>query len=301
MSENTSFKRSNSMIQLMNWVLSRMRSIALRVLWRIRNHINLAPASDQEAYYRLRLLSSLMPRYQPGTIFLPFGRLHFIDVLSLRYQFLEIFIQRSYDFDTERPDPLIFDCGANIGLSVIWFKLRYPQSRIVAFEADPVIAEVLEDNLNRLGFKEDVKAVRVAVWTKTGKIRFLSNKADSGRVDERKGDKLVDAVRLTDWITEPVDLLKLDIEGAEYEVIHDLCETGKIKLIHRMVCEIHGRLREDQTRLAEILATLTIHNFHFTFNHARCAPDLPGEVIPTPFSAARDGRFLLHLYAWQGT
>jgi len=283
------------------WFVSRMHSIALRVLWRIRNYINLTPASDQEAYYRLRLLSSSIPRYQLGTISLPFGRLQFIDALSLRYQFLEIFLQRSYDFEAERPDPLIFDCGANIGLSVIRFKLRYPQSRIVAFEADHIIAEVLEGNLDRLDFKEGVKVVQAAVWTKTSKTRFLSNRADSGRVDEQKGDKLVDAVRLADWITEPVDLLKLDIEGAEYEVIHDLCETGKIKLIHRMICEIHGRSREDQTRLAEILATLTIHNFHFTFNHARCAPDLPGEVKPTSFSAASDGRFLLHLYAWQET
>ncbi len=276
-----------------------MRTIISRTSWRIRNYMRLAPTSDQEAYYRLCLLSSSMPRYQSGTISLPFGRLHFVDALSLQSQFLEIFLQRGYDFEAERPNPLIFDCGGNIGLSVIWFKLRYPQSRIVVFEADPVIAEVLEGNLDKLGFKEGVKVVHAAVWTKTGKIRFLSNGADSGSVDEQKGDKLVNAVRLADWITEPVDLLKLDIEGAEYEVIHDLCETGKIGLVHRIICEIHGRLGEDRRRLAEILAALANYNFHFTFNHARCAPDLPGEAEPTPFSAARDGKFLLRLYAWQ--
>ena len=261
--------------------------------------MKLVPTSDQEAYYRLCLLSSSMPRYQPGTITLPFGRLHFVDALSLQYQFLEIFLQRGYDFEAERPDPLIFDCGGNIGLSAIWFKLRYPQSRVVVFEADPAIAEVLEGNLDRLGVKEGVKVVHAAVWTKNGKIHFLSNGADSGRVNEQKGDKLVDAVRLADLITESVDLLKLDIEGAEYKVIHDLCETGKIRLVHRMICEIHGRSKEDKDRLAKMLAALANHDFHFTFNHARCAPDLPGEDEPTPFPAACDGKFLLHLYAWQ--
>lgn len=280
-------------------LLSQMHKVVLRIFWRFRNYLKLTPTSDQEAYYRLCLLSSSMPRYQPGTIFLPFGWLHFVDALSLQYQFLEIFLQRSYDFEAERSDPLVFDCGGNIGLSVIWFKLRYPQSRIVVFEADPAIAEVLEDNLDRLGFKEGIKVVHAAVWTKNGKIRFFSNGTDSGTVDRQKGDKLVDAVRLADLITEHVDLLKLDVEGAEYEVIRDLCETGKIKLVHRMICEIHGRSRGDQMRLAKMLSALTNHDFDFTFNHARCAPDLPGEAKPTPFSAAPDGKFLLHLYAWQ--
>ncbi len=276
-----------------------MRTVILRALWRLRNYMKITPTSDQEAYYRLCLSLSSMPRYQSGSVSLPFGRLCFVDALSLKYQFLGIFLQRSYDFEIDRPSPLILDCGGNIGLSVIRFKLRCPQSRVVVFEADPIIAEVLHDNLERLGFKEGVEVVRAAAWVKTGKISFVRDGADSGRVDEQKGDKLVEAVRLADWITEPVDLLKLDIEGAEYEVFRDLCETGKIELVRRMICEIHGRSKEDRTRLAEILSALASRDFRFTFNYASCAPYLPGEAKPTPFSAVRDGKFLLHLYAWQ--
>lgn len=276
---------------------SQIRTIILRALWRVRNHLKLTPTSEREVYYRLHLLSSLLPRYRPGTISLPFGRLHFVDVLSLRYQFLDIFLQRCYDFETERPDPLILDCGSNIGLSVVWFKQQYEQSRIIAFEADPLIAKILCANVAALRLK-NVEIVEAAAWNRAGRVNFVSDGADSGRADPHGEQQLIDTVRLADFITEPIDLLKLDIEGAEYVVLQDLYETGKIELVKCLICEVHGR-HEDKERLADLLKALTEWGFSFTFTHARCAPDLPGEAEPTPFSAACDGKFLLHLYAWQ--
>ena len=51
----------------------------------------------------------------------------------------EIFIQELYRFETSNPAPVIIDCGANCGLSVVYFKQLFPAAKIVAVEADPIV------------------------------------------------------------------------------------------------------------------------------------------------------------------
>src|SRR5690606_32260101 len=59
----------------------------------------------------------------------------------------EIFVNHEYAFKTETESPLIVDCGANIGLSTLYFKSQYPQSRIIAFEPDKQNIELLKHNI----------------------------------------------------------------------------------------------------------------------------------------------------------
>ena len=152
---------------------------------------------------------------------------------------------------------------------------------------------------------DNVTLIRKAVWIKNGMIGFSSDGADSGRIDlwgphpsRGAGRGGVEAIRLADYINQPIDLLKLDIEGAEFAVIQDLCETGKISHVKCFICEVHGR-GHDKSLLADMLKLLEKHGFSFTFAHARSAPFLIGEPDPSPFPNASDGKFLLHLYAWQ--
>ena len=49
----------------------------------------------------------------------------------------DIFVRRIYHFESHRSDPLIIDCGSNIGLSILYFVSTYPSSRVIAFEPDP--------------------------------------------------------------------------------------------------------------------------------------------------------------------
>jgi FkbM family methyltransferase len=216
--------------------------------------------------------------------------------MALQSQYKEIFVQRGYDFITKREDPLILDCGGHIGLSAVRFKQQYPWSRVIVFEADPKVAQVLSGNLQALDLK-DVRFVQAAVWNKGGTVRFESNRADASRVTN-DGTCQVEAVRLADVINEPVDLLKVDIEGAEYPVLLDLCDSGKIRHVNQLVIELHGR-GHDQTHVPGLFEALRSHGFRFTFSHARVAPDLPGQAEPTPFPGLADAKFLLRLYAWQ--
>jgi FkbM family methyltransferase len=180
---------------------------------------------------------------------------------------------------------------------VVWFKQRYPNSRVTVFEADPSIAEVLASNMAVLKMK-DVEIVQAAVWNQTGTVSFAADGADAGQINDRAGHREVRSVRLADFIMEPVDLLKLDIEGAEYSVVSDLYGTGKLHLVNRLICEIHSR-PEERYQIAALLSALVQDGFKISFNHARSAPDLRGDAEPTPFPSVPDGKCLLHLYAWR--
>jgi FkbM family methyltransferase len=273
-----------------------MRRPLRTAFWRVKERLAVPPATAVETETRLAWLAARTPRYSPGEFRFPFGRLRYVDALSLRYQYVDIFVQRGYDFRCSRADPTILDCGSNVGLSVIAFKRRYPKARITAFEADPTIADVLASNLSTAG-AEDVIVVKAAAWVRPGTVKFTRDGADSGRVDAGGGQD-VQAVRLADFVGERVDMLKLDIEGAEYAVIEDLCESRKIERVDRIVCEFHGR-PADKSGFARVLTRLMDAGFTFSVGAARCAPDLAGPVDPTPFAFAHDGKFLAQLYAWR--
>lgn len=266
-------------------------------LWRIKERLAVRPTSVAETEARLAWLAARTPRYRPGEFAFPFGRLRYVDALSLRWQYVDIFVQRGYHFECSRPDPVILDCGSNVGLSVIAFKQRYPMARVTAFEADPAIGDVLVSNLEMAGAR-DVEVVKGAAWVHAGSVRFVRDGADSGRIDVDDGAGTVESVRLADFIKDRVDLLKLDIEGAEYAVIDDLCQTRKIEQVDKIICEVHGRSR-DKARFPSVLTRLVDEGFTFSVATARSAPDLAGAPEPAPFTFAHDGKFLLQLYAWR--
>ena len=276
-------------------------SISKRVFkalnYRLRGALRLPPRSDAETSYHLQRLQAKMPRFSRGEFLFSFGRLHFVDVLSLACQFDDIFMRRVYDFTANSYSPRIIDCGGNVGLSVIWFKQRYPQSKITVFEADPTIAQVLEQNLKSVR-PDDVEIVKAAAWMAGGTVQFAPDGADGGRVCRSNYLREVPAVRLADLITGSVDLLKMDIEGAEFDVLADLCATGKIRQVRRLICEVHNR-DANCLNVSELLTALSQNGFKICFSHARPAPDLTGQPQLTPFPAVADGRFLLELYAWQ--
>lgn len=261
-----------------------------------RGRVGLPPRNEWETYARLARTVGKLARYQPGTFRFPWGTFRFVDGPSLQYQYLEIFVEGGYDFACPEHAPLILDCGGNVGLSVVRFKQCYPRSRIVVYEADPAVAEVLQANVSALNL-QDVDVRAAAVWREAGTVSFEAEGADGGRVGAGAG-RTVPALRLADEISDPVALLKLDIEGAEFAVLQDLCESGGMRQVQRVVCEVHSRPYTDE-KVEDLLAALRSSGFTVGFQHARSAPDLTGTRVLTPFPAVPDGKSLLHLYAWR--
>src|ERR1041384_2594292 len=86
----------------------------------------------------------------------------------------DIFVRRIYHFEAQRPDPLILDCGSNIGMSILYFKQAYPKSRVIGFEPDPSIFPYLKENVERAGLP-DVKLIQSAVAAQQGTLKFYSD------------------------------------------------------------------------------------------------------------------------------
>jgi FkbM family methyltransferase len=185
----------------------------------------LATVPEYRTLARLTTRYGRVPRFTPRTVNLHGWRLTVPDVRSFLETYRWIFLDQTYAFHTDNASPVIIDCGANIGMSILYFKTLYPQARIVGFEADPKLFKILEENVHGNGFK-DVELVNKAVWSSETVLTFLPDGADAGRIAEGEGANggamKVPTVRLRDYLADrKVDLLKMDIEGAEREVLHD--------------------------------------------------------------------------------
>ncbi|WP_339032136.1 FkbM family methyltransferase [Bradyrhizobium symbiodeficiens] len=187
--------------------------------------------------------------------------------------FHEIFIEQIY-FATLPAGANIIDCGANVGCSAIYFKLSFPDARITCFEPNPLIFPYLQKNVSGLS---SVETVQMACGKENGTISFKVHPAystgsttkDLWSPDMEKIE--VAQVRLSDRIKERVDLLKLDVEGAELDVLEDLEAAGKLSMIDRMSIEFHHNLTMDRSDLAQFLSIIERAGFAYTIDASRDA------------------------------
>jgi FkbM family methyltransferase len=200
-------------------------------------------------------------RYQTTAI--RFLNYHFTvpDCMSFIFQFKEIFVDESYKFKTQQTKPIIYDCGANIGMSCAYFKKKYPNATIKAFEADAKIAEILTHNLQKNQIK-DVEIISQAVWTSNEGIAISLEGADGASVFGTGAKTLIPSVRLRDLLAKEssIAMLKMDIEGAETEVLLDC--AAELSKIENIFIEYHAYLEQTQT-LAQILEVLTATGFRY--------------------------------------
>ena len=215
-------------------------STARRTLGAIRRRIFERP--EKAAWRQACHLADTTPRFTPGRIRLMDYDLGYADLLTLCPQWDDIFVKGTLAFGSASPAPRILDCGANVGLASLFFRRLYPEARITAFEADPALFAILDGNLQANG-AGTVDTRHAAVWTSAGSLTFHCEGSDSGMIGSLPGAvdgraTAVPSVRLRDVLDEgPVDLLKLDIEGAEDLVLAD-CEP----VLHRvkaLVMDLH--------------------------------------------------------------
>ncbi len=228
----------------------------------------LAPTPEEDARRKFEALAARIPRHTPGSVRLLDLDLAYADALSTVPQWDDLFVRQSLRFQAASDAPRILDCGANIGLATLWLKRAYRAARITAFEADPTIAAILQRNLRDNGVG-DVEVVPAAVWSTAGVVRFRAEGSDSGVVDAVGGDTPgrgidVRCVRLRDWLAaDAIDLIKMDIEGAELEVLRDSADSlGRVRAIHM---EVHD-FDVAERRLPACLDLLHRAGFSYTLN-----------------------------------
>ena len=202
-------------------------------------------------------------RYKDGVTIFQGKTINYIDYASYQSTLEELFNQKIYSFKTINETPLIIDCGANIGLSILFFKELYKDSKIIAFEADPKVFKCLCDNLSSFGFK-DVELINKALWDTETDLTFYSEGADGGRVDEKtfgNGEMIkVKTTCLSSYMNQKIDFLKIDIEGAEYRVLKE--SEPYLESVENIFVEYHSFVDKPQY-LNEILDILTKSGFRY--------------------------------------
>jgi FkbM family methyltransferase len=181
----------------------------------------------------------------------------------------ELFVDEVYKCILSDDTPYILDCGANIGLSIIYFKQQWPNAKIVAFEPDTKNFFYLTRNM--VSFQlSNVTAINKGVWKEETNLRFFSDGHLGGTVmhsdfSNSEGFPDTQFVRLRDYLDVKVDFLKIDIEGAEYEVIKDI--RDKLVNVEYLFVEFHGAANQKQT-LHEILLWISEAGFRYYIKSA---------------------------------
>ena len=243
------------------------------------------PTPERAMLQQLERSARRFPRYTNGSVRAGRYALEYGDAMSVWPQWEDIFIHRTLLFETSVETPRILDCGANVGVASLYFRQQYPRARITAFEADPAISDVCRRNLEANG-AADVDLVTAAVWTSRGETAFVCEGSDSGAVAALgviDGPvQTVATVRLRDYLGERIDLLKLDIEGAELPVLEDCAD--RLDAVQAMTVDLH-EFDPNRRQTGPMFDLLARAGFVFEQRHLALLPSR-SPVTRSPFPGA---------------
>lgn len=176
-----------------------------------------------------------------------------------------------YRYDL-KPDSLVLDCGGYEGNFARLIYERY-KCWVVVFE--PVEAfykqcQSIWKSVQGAGVKVEIYRNGVGAWDREIDLKIHGAMSRAEQLDPADLTERVNIIRLTDWIGEQkIDLLKLNIEGMEYEVIADLFNTCKIKQIKNLQVQFHIREPNDE-KLHRVMRDELLRTHRLTYEFPFC-------------------------------
>jgi FkbM family methyltransferase len=175
------------------------------------------------------------------------------DNKSDRPIFYQVFYEKQYDlYGIDFPDATrIIDGGANIGCASVYFSIRFPKAEILAIEPEKDNFSLLKRNSEPY---RNIDCIQAGIWDKNEKLSITNPTGGAAeymfennpaRDDMVNGMTLHSLLDFKNW--DSVDIIKLDIEGAEKEVFsaEDLSWLKKVKLL---IIELHDRYKKGCTK-----------------------------------------------------
>ena len=169
--------------------------------------------------------------------------------------FDQIFILENYRMNLPPGKGLIIDGGANAGHAAAYFACRFPEKKIIAVEPDASNCELIRKNIS---LYPNVELTESAIWNKNSYLKILNPEASQWafRVEEvsPQTQGAFRSVTIGELLHQSgfsrIDLLKLDVEGAEKEIFslgieNWLPHTGCI------ILEFHERINPGCTEAVE--------------------------------------------------
>ncbi len=250
-----------------------VRSVAQAFGLKMRR-VRIAPGSTGEVTTARAHLASAAKRSDPNDYTIKQTEIlelnvRFFNWNTLLFLFDEIFLSRCYAFEPGHRSPRILDAGANIGMATLWFSLAFPDARITSIEPDPTSFELLKANVEA-NLLERVTPIQAALAADSGSIELMIDLDKPGALlmstDARRMRGVpvtVPAIRLSDHVDGPVDLLKLDVEGAEHEIMNEMASSGALAEVQSIAMEYHHHIDPNVDRFSEMLALLERNGYAY--------------------------------------
>ena len=160
--------------------------------------------------------------------------------------FRQVLIDEEYFFQSSVQPGLIIDAGANVGYASVYFASRFPDATIIAIEPDTDNFQMLQRNTAAY---PKVRCIRAGLWSRDCFLK-ISNPDDGAcafRVEESMDpENAIPAVTVDTLLessgSDRIDILKLDIEGAERELFSAHNSATWIDRTDLIMVELHDRL-----------------------------------------------------------
>lgn len=177
--------------------------------------------------------------------------------------FEEVILKEAYNVRVGFEPYKIIDGGGNIGLAAVFFASKYPDATIVSLEPDKENFRLLQQNTKEY---TNIQSINIGIWNKQtnllvkdegqGNNGFFVIETDEVSADVIPSLSIYDIMKRMNW--DHIDILKLDVEGAEKEIFssnyQDWLPKTKVLII-----ELHDRMREGSSKA--VFSAISQYNF----------------------------------------
>ena len=187
---------------------------------------------------------------------------HFRDIYSDYAMFEQVFIEKQYELPIQLLNPLtIIDLGANVGYASLFFANKFPSAQIFSLEPEKNNFQTAKDNTS---LYKNIQLELGAIWHISETINVKDNGyGEAGfMVEKGNGENTIKAFTLEEVMNlmqvDKIDILKVDIEGAEKEIFENNYESW-IPNTKIIIVETHDRYKRGTSKA--VFNTISKYNF----------------------------------------
>ncbi len=166
--------------------------------------------------------------------------------------FYQMFLSKSYNIGIDNSPKVIIDCGANIGLSTVFFKNKFPDAQIIAIEPEKSNFDMLKKNTK---FYTNIHCLHNGIWNKSTNLSIeddnLGHWGFTVTEVDFENENTISAISINDIMIEfnikQIDILKIDIEGSEKELFEKDFENW-LSITKVLIIELHDGLKKGASK-----------------------------------------------------
>jgi FkbM family methyltransferase len=163
--------------------------------------------------------------------------------------FSQVIYEQEYDIKYRVNPTVILDCGANIGLSTIFFKNKFPEATIISVEPERSNFNLLQINTERY---PNIHCLNYGIWNRSTHLKIKDNSRGNWGFTVEETDKqdpdTIEAISIDEvmrrYQLNHIDILKIDIEGSEQKLFESNTEKW-LPFVKVIVIELHDKTVKD--------------------------------------------------------